>query len=120
MTIENSFRLFFKGVKIDGRTESYIRKRLEGLGKMLKKINHVEVEISLDKKGKFRVEIMVQTPYQLYRTEETSESIEGSTDIAVDELKNQIRKDTEKVRTLRLRGRRSIKKKTVIDKNARF
>ncbi len=121
MTIENSFRLFFKGVKIDERTEDYIRKRLEGLGKILDKINHVEVEIDIDKKkNKFRVEIMVQTPYQLYRSEETSESIEGSTDIALDELKMQIQKDTEKLITLRRRGGRSLKKKMVIDENARF
>ncbi len=120
MTIENSFRLFFKDIRIDGRTEKYIRKRLEGLGKLLKRINHIEVEISLNKKGKFRAEIMVQTPYQLYRVEQTSESVEGSTDMAMDKLKMQIQKDTEKLVTLRRRGSRSIKKKMVIDENARF
>jgi len=36
------------------------------------------------------------------------------------EIKTQIRKDKEKIRDLRLRGRRSIKKKTVLDKGARF
>ncbi|HCP08302.1 MAG TPA: hypothetical protein DIT25_00675 [Candidatus Moranbacteria bacterium] len=120
MTIEKSLRFFFKGVEIDDRTEAYIRKRLAGIGKLLEKIKHVEVEISMDKKGKFRVEIMVETPYKLYRTEETSQSIEGSTDIAMDELMNQIKKDTEKVRDLRIRGKRSIKKKVVLDGNSRF
>lgn len=120
MTQENSFRIFFKGVKIDKRTEDYIRKRLATVEKILDKILRVEVEIDLDKKGKFRVEIMAKTPYQLYRAEDTTESIEGSIDLAVEDLKQQISKDIGKIRTLRIRGKRSIKKKFAIDKNARF
>lgn len=116
----NNMRLFFKGVKIDERTEEYIRKRLITLERILDKILRVEVEIDLDKKGKFRVEVMVKTPYNLYRSEETTQSIEGSVDIVEEELKNQIRKDLERVRTIRTRGRRSIKKNLVIDKNARY
>jgi len=117
---EMNLRLFCKGVKIDERTQNYIEKRLFGIEKMIKKITSIEVEISLDKKGKFRVEVMVKTPYQLYRSEEVSESIEGSTDIVAEELKNQIRKDKEKIKTLRIRGKRSIKKNLVIDESARF
>ncbi|OGI17648.1 MAG: ribosomal subunit interface protein [Candidatus Moranbacteria bacterium RIFCSPHIGHO2_02_FULL_40_12b] len=122
MTIENmsNMRLFFKGLKIDERTENYIRKRLATIEKILHKILRVEVEIDLDKKGKFRVEVMVKTPYNLYRAENTTSSIEGSIDTVEDELKNQIRKDKEKMRDLRKRGRRSIKKRVVIDENARF
>lgn len=123
MTKENmkNMRLFFKGVKIDERTENYIRKRLLTVEKILPKILRVEVEIDLDKKkNTFRVEVMIKTPYKLYRAEETTESIEGSIDIAENEIKAQIRKDKEKVRDLRLRGKRSIKKRIVIDKDARF
>lgn len=120
MTIENSLRLFFKGVEIDDRTESYIRKRLESILKILEKVNHVEVEIDMDKKGKFRVEVMVETPYKLYRAEEVSQSIEGSVDILGEELSNQIKRDIEKQRDLKRRGGRSIKKKATIDENARF
>lgn len=122
MTIENmnNMRLFFKSLKIDERTENYIRKRLVTIEKILNKILRVEVEIDLDKKGKFRVEVMVKTPYNLYRAEEITQSIEGSIDAVENELKNQIRKDKEKIRDLRRRGKRSIKKKTVLDKNARF
>lgn len=121
MTIENSTRLFFKGVTIDDRTEGYIRKKIASIEKILDKIMRVEIEIDLDKKkSKFRVEVMIKTPYKLYRAEETTQSIEGSIDVVEDEIKNQIRKDKEKIRTLRLRGKRSIKKKTVLDKSARF
>jgi len=44
---------------------------------------------------------MIKTPYCLYRAEETTESIEGSIDIVSDELKIQIKKDLDKVRTQR-------------------
>jgi len=110
----------FKGVKIDERTQNYIEKRLESIGKVNGKILQIEVEIELDKKGKFRVEIIVKTPKNLFRSEETTESIEGSTDIAVEEMKTQIIKDKERVKDLRIRGKRSIKKKVVIDEGARF
>lgn len=117
---KSNVRMFFKGVKIDERTESYIIKRMRTIERIIGKILLVEVEVGLDKKGKFRVEAMVKTPYNLYRAEETTESIEGSIDIVENELKAQIRKDKEKVRDLRKRGKRSIKKKTVVDENARF
>jgi ribosomal subunit interface protein len=120
MTQANSFRIFFKGVKIDERTGDYVNKRLATLGKLLDKILRVEVEIDMDKKGKFRAEVMVKTPFQLYRAEETTESIEGSIDIVCEELKVQMRKDKERVVALRRRGGRSLKKKITIDQNARF
>jgi ribosomal subunit interface protein len=121
MTIEKSMRLYFKGLKIDERTEEYVTKRLQGVQKLLEKINRIEVEIDMDKKkNKFRVEVMIKTPYNLYRAEDTTQSVEGSIDSVENDLREQIRKDKEKIRTLRLRGRRSIKKKTVIDKDARF
>lgn len=114
-------RLFFKGIKIDDRTEEYITKKIKAIEKLLDKVNRVEIEIDLDKKkNKFRVEVMIKTPYKLYRGEESTESVEGSIDAVENEIKSQIRKDKEKIRDLRRRGKRSIKKKTVLDKDARF
>jgi ribosomal subunit interface protein len=115
-----NMRLFFKGVRIDERTEDYIRKRLLTIQKLLVKILRVEVEIDLDKKGKFRVEVMIKNPYKLYRAEDTTESIEGSIDSVTEDLKIQITRDKDRLVTLRRRGGRSVKKKTVIDENARF
>ncbi len=103
-----NYRFFFKGVQIDERTEEYIKKRLDPIGKLL------------DKKGKFRVEVMVETPYKLYRSEETSESIEGSVDIVESELRMQITKDKDKRKTLVKRGGLSLKKKITLDENSRF
>lgn len=113
-------RFMFKGVKIDERTQDYIEKRLEAIGKINGKILQMEVEIELDKKGKFRVELMVKTPKNLFRSEETTESIEGSTDIAVEEMKIQIQRNKERVQDLRIRGKRSIKKRIVVAKDARL
>jgi len=117
---EKNIRFLYKGVTIDERTKDYIEKRLESVEKVNGKILQIEVEIDLDKKGKFRVELMVKTPHNLYRSEETTESIEGSTDIAVEEMKTQILRDKERVKDLRIRGKRSIKKAIVVDEGARF
>lgn len=116
----NNTRLFFKGLKIDKRTEDYIYKRLRSIERILSNILHMEIEIDLDKKGKFRVEVMVKTPYKLYRAEDTTMSIEGSVDSVEDDLKNQIKKDKDRRKTLIKRGGRSIKKRAVLDENARF
>ncbi|HMN19011.1 MAG TPA: ribosome-associated translation inhibitor RaiA [Candidatus Moranbacteria bacterium] len=116
----SNMRFLFKGVEVDERTREYVSKRLESIGKMTENILQTEVEIGVDKKGKFRVEVMVRTPRDLFRAENTTESIEGSTDLVVDEIQDQIAHLKDKLLTLQKRGGRSIKKKTVIDENARF
>lgn len=113
-------RMLYRGLTIDGRTKDYIEKRLGRVRKPLSKIMEIQVELDLDKKGKFRAEIMIKTPYNLYRAEETTESVEGSVDIACDELYNQIIKDKDKMIDLRKRGGRSIKKKVTLDKSSRY
>lgn len=115
-----NLRIFLKNVILDERTEDYIRKRIGKLEKFSARVLEYEAEVCRDKKGKFRVELMVKTPYNLYRAEEITESVEGSVDIAVDELKKQMVKDKDKIKELRERGARSLKKKVVLDENARF
>lgn len=117
---ESNIRFLFKGVTIDERTREYVEKRLGSLEKISNNILQIEVEIDLDKKGMFRVELMLKTPHNLFRSEETTESIEGSTDIAVEELKTQVLRDKEKVVDLRIRGKRSIKKGITLDEDSRF
>lgn len=109
-----------KGVELDGRTREYIEKRLQRVEKLVNPVSLLEIEVEKDKKGKFRVEVMVKTPHMLYRAEETTISIEGSIDTVVDELEMQISRDTGKVHDLRRRGARSLKKSLVIDSSARF
>lgn len=113
-------KYLFKDVTIDDRTREYIEKRLSGIEKINDQILNVEVEIDRDKKGLFRVEVMARTPRDMFRAEETTESIEGSIDTVVDELKIQIVKKKDKLWTKIMRGARSIKKKMSIDEDARF
>lgn len=115
-----NLRLFCKNIKLDDRTKDYILKRVQKMEKFLKKSLEYEVEIEMDKKGKFRAEIMIQTPYKLYRSEEISESVEGSIDMAAEQMQGQIIRDKNKFKEIRERGARSIKKKITLDKNARF
>lgn len=115
-----SVRMMYKNISLDERTKDYVLKRISKLEKFNSQILEFEVEISVDKKGLFRVEIMVKTPYELYRAEETSESVEGSIDVATEDMANQINKDKKRIKELRERGARSLKKKMVIDQNARF
>lgn len=113
-------RLLIKDIKLDDRTQDYIYKRIGKLAKFNGKILEYEVEINMDKKGKFHLHLMVKTPYNLYRFEEISETVEGAIDVAVDEIKKQLVKDKDKQKELRERGARSLKKMTVLDNNARF
>jgi len=113
-------RYLYNDLKVNKESREYIEKRLEKLEKLLEKNMGYEVDIKMNKKGLFRVEVMINVPRKLYRAEETTESIEGSIDIVVDELQQQIRRDKDKTREIKERGARSIKKKMVIDKKARF
>lgn len=115
-----NLRLFCKNVTLEDQTKDYIVKRIQKMEKFLKKTMEYEVEVATDKKGLFYVELMIKTPRKLYRTTETSESVEGSTDMAVAEIQRQIVGDTERARDLRRRRARSVKKKIVIDAEARF
>jgi ribosomal subunit interface protein len=120
-----NIRFLFKEVKIDERTKNYVTEKVERLGKFFRSFKEdaevsAEVEIDLDKKGKFRVEVMLATPYEKYRGEDTTESIEGSIDSVYEELESQIRKDKNRLVTIQRRGGRSLKKKMVVDEGARF
>lgn len=118
--VVNNVRFMTKGIELEEETKTYLLKRLETLDKFVGKVIQTEVEVDIDKKGKFRVEVMIKTPRNLFRAEDVTESVEGSIDLIIDQLQEQIVDEKERFRTLRERGARSLKKKTVIDENARF
>lgn len=115
-----NIKYLYKNISISDQQREYIEKRLGAVEKIIEKINTVEVEVDKDKKGLIRVEVMVHTPRDLFRADEISESVEGSIDIVVEELKIQITRKKERIWTKVMRGARSIKKKMSIDKDARF
>jgi len=120
MSTTENMRFFFKGVEIDATQKAYIEKRLSTLDKFVDNIIKSEVEIDLDKKGKFRVEVMLHTPRNMFRADDTTDSIEGSIDLVVDELQAQVTHLKDKLRTLKKRGAISLKKKAVLAEDARF
>ena len=114
-------RFLFQGVELDGVTMKYVSKRLKRIEKLLDAASKLEVEVDRDKKGKYRVEMMVVLPKnRLYRAEETSESVEGSVDGVVDDIERQITEAKDKKGSLERRGARSIKKRLTLDAKSRL
>lgn len=105
--------------------KNYVQEKVDKLEKLLNGYDSqdelsVEVEFDQDKRGFWRLEIMIKTPHNLYRVEKKNEIISEAMDEAEEVLKKQIRRDRERIKDLRERGGRSIKKKAVIDEKARF
>ena len=104
-------RFLFKGVEVNALAREYILKRLERVEKLVDPVSRFEIEVGVDEQRKFRVEIMVSTPRHLYRAEETTETAEGSTDVVVDKLENQIVHDKERQYDLKRHGARELKER---------
>lgn len=113
-------RFLFQGVEVEESIRSYILKRLDRLTKFVPGSSLFEIEINQEKKKKFRVEVMINAEGELFRAVETTESIEGSIDLIVDELESQMTKQKDREHDLILRGARSVKKMLVVDDLARF
>ncbi len=109
-----------KDCRIRESEQDYILKRLSEVEDLFHEDALYEVEVALDKKGFFRVEVNVRESNNLTRAEETTKSVEGSIDKVIDKLRVQIVREKDKKRELRERGARSIKKSLVIDDSARF
>jgi len=118
MKAESSRRYYYRGITIDDRTYKYIEKKIIAIEKLLGRVVQVEIEIEMDKKRKFQVEVMVKTPYNLYRARKTTGSIEGSIDLIYEQLKKQITSIRGKLKTLIKKGRRKLKERMVTDKKA--
>ena len=115
-------KYYLNKVKIDKRTKSYIETRVGRLQKYLNKSKSavVDIEIEMDKKGLFRVEIQIRALGTRYIGDHISKTIEAASDATCDELANQIKKFKNKKRTIQKRGAISLKKKFSIDQGARF
>lgn len=102
-------RFLFKGVDVNALAREYMLKRLERVEKLVDPVSKFEIEIGINEQRKFRVEVMVHTPHHLYRAEEITETAEGSMDIVVDKLENQIVHDKERRHDLKRDGAREFK-----------
>jgi putative sigma-54 modulation protein len=115
MSTTENIKYLFKGIQIDERTRDYIEKRISTLDKFIENILKTEIEIDLDKKGKFRVEVMIRTPRNMFRADNTTDSVEASIDMDVDELQTQVTHMKDRLRTLKKKGGAEIKNKMVAE-----
>lgn len=115
-------KLYQNQTKVNEDQKEYFETKLNKLQKYLTNESVIaELEIEEDKKGIFRAEIQIKIPgNSRYIADEHGDTPEAAFDQALDELKNQIRRDKEKRRTLQKRANLSIKKKFSIDDKARF
>lgn len=115
----------FAEEKVKEKDLNYIKLRLEKIGKLFSSYTPdsevlCEIEISQDKKNFWDIEIILQTPHQLYRVEKTSQVLTEAFDETEQMLKKQILRDKKRLKDLKERGGRSFKKKVALDVNARF
>lgn len=105
---------------LDDAVREYVEEKIMAIGK-LTELRDAYVEVSQRKDGEFYLNVVVRSVdgYE-YRAEEKSQTVQACIDIIQDELRTQIRRDTEKARDLRRRGGRSIKKSMTINATARF
>lgn len=115
-----NIKYLYKNITIDDEKRDYIEKRLDTLKKIIENITKTEVEVGMDKKGLVRVEVMIYTPRDMFRAEETTANLESSIDIVIEELRTQITRKKNKIWTKIMRGARSIRKKMSLDDDARF
>ncbi|MDD5083499.1 MAG: ribosome-associated translation inhibitor RaiA [Candidatus Moranbacteria bacterium] len=104
-------RFLFKGVEVNALAREYILKRLERIEKLVDPVSKFEIEVGMNEQRKFRVEVMVRTPHHLYRAEDATTTAEGSIDVVVDKLEDQIVSDRKKMKDLKREGARELKER---------
>ncbi|MDD2731435.1 MAG: ribosome-associated translation inhibitor RaiA [Candidatus Portnoybacteria bacterium] len=109
--------------------ESYLRKKINTLGKFLKSFNEEAIKFEAEvgrttrhhKQGTiFRAEINLSIGGKFFRAEEESDDIYSAIDEVRDELEQEIKKFKTKQGTIFLRGARSLKKKFALSPSSRF
>ncbi len=97
------------GTKLNETEKKYIESKIDKTKKLLSGYEENElggeVELEIDKKGFFRVEVMIRTPHNLYRVEKISDSLMNAVDMMDEALTKQIRREREKTRDTRRRGK---------------
>ena len=107
----------FTNFELDDKTRNYLSKRLDNLKKFVdlnSPNTNLDIEIGKTsehhQKGDiFRTELNLSISGEYYRSEEESQSITSSIDLAIEELLKQLRRDKDKKETLFKKGGRKIK-----------
>jgi len=102
-------RYLSNNIKLDEHEKKYLAEKIKKTEKLLSiyKENELsgEIEVNLDKRGFFRVEIMIKTPHNLFRVDKTGDALMSVADMVEEALMKQIRRKNEKMRDLQRRGK---------------
>ena len=105
--------------RFDEEMQSYVEKKLSSVEKMVD-VRDIKVEVSERRDDFFMSVTIFAKDGDDFRAENNGSSFQECIDIIEDELKNQIRRHKGKAKDLEKRGGMSLKKKMVVDENARF
>lgn len=111
--------------RVSEKEKDYLEQKLSKIEKLLEGYDSqdellCEIEFQQDKKGFWYLEIMIQTPHNLYRVEETDSELTCAIDKAETALKKQIIRHKDKTREMRERRGRSLRKNVTVNSEARF
>lgn len=102
-------RYLFNKVKLNDYEKKYIEDKISKTQKLLSHYSenelNGEVEVDLDKRNFFRVEVMIKTPHNLYRVEKTNDTLMNTVDMVEEALMKQIKRNKEKTRDLQRKER---------------
>lgn len=111
---------FLNGMSVDEASREYVRRKVLAAGKSLRGAVKAEVEIDRDKRGAVCVCVSLHSERKRFRAEEKAETVMSAIDLVEEKLQEQVRDNKDRLVALRRRGGRSVKKKMVLDENARF
>ena len=97
-------RYLFGSVRLSEKEKDYISEKVLKCRKLLSNYSEeelaMEVEVEQDKKGFWRVEVMIKTPHNLFRVSKNDSDLFKAVDIVEEALMKQIRRNKEKIRDL--------------------
>ncbi|HHX58272.1 MAG TPA: ribosome-associated translation inhibitor RaiA [Candidatus Moranbacteria bacterium] len=103
-------RYLLKKITLSDREKDYLEKKIQRFEKYFRSLTEstlqAEVEAEKDTKGIWRVELMIKSPYNLYRVSKKGKTFLEAVDLADAALQAQVRKGREKIKERRRKAER--------------
>lgn len=98
-------RYLLKKVVLGDKEKKYVDEKIKRFEKYFKNLTEstlqVEIEAEVDTKKIWRVELMIESPYKLYRVSKNGKTFMEAVDLADAALQMQVKRDQEKVKERR-------------------
>lgn len=98
-------KFLLNGLKLHQNEQDYLEERIQKAKRLIPNFDEEqvfpEIEVQKDKKGFWRVELMIKTPYNLYRADKTAKTLLGAADQTEEALTKQIRRKRDKIKDKR-------------------